>query len=350
MNGPLIDNWIKEIPKVDLHLHLDGSLNPKTVLELAEISGIPLPATTEDRLRPYLQIDEDCNSLRQYLTRFEIVLPLLQTKYALERAAYEMVAQVSVQNCIYIEVRFGPQLHREKGLSLPEILEAVLMGLKRGEAEFGVTTGLIACCLRHHDKNANLDVIDASKVYIGKGLAGVDLAGDEASFPPLLFKQIFLKAEQCGLPITIHAGEAGGADNIYHSVHALHANRIGHGIRLREDDSLLNLMREKQIPLEMCPVSNIQTKTCAGWKDYPVRDYFDYGLPVTINTDNLTVSNTTISREYQILHEKYGFDKDEMVQLVLNGINAAFVDKEQKALLVNRFLETAKNINMNESL
>ncbi|WP_371069020.1 adenosine deaminase [Sediminibacillus sp. JSM 1682029] len=324
---------IKRLPKVDLHVHLDGSVRPGTAIELAKQRGIELPGKEIDKLLPHMQVEEECNSLEEYLRKFKLIEPLLQTTESLERSACEMVKQAYDQNCMYMEVRFGPQQHRQLGLSLAQVIEAVIAGLKKGEEKFGVKTNLLVCCLRHHSVTLNKEVVEAAAAFLGKGLAGIDLAGDEAEYPANMFTEIFSFAASKGIPVTIHAGEAAGPVNIKDAIDKLGAVRIGHGVRLREDPALLAEMAARKIPLEMCPVSNIQTKAAAGWDDYPLRDYFERGLSVTVNTDNLTVSNTTITREYMLLANRFGFSVEEIVQLIHNGIEAAFLGEEEKQVL-----------------
>ncbi|QTN00600.1 adenosine deaminase [Sediminibacillus dalangtanensis] len=330
---------IRRLPKVDLHVHLDGSVRPGTAIELAKQQRIELPEKEIDKLLPHMQIAGECNNLEEYLEKFQLIGPLLQTPESLELSAYETVKQAYDQNCLYMEVRFGPQLHRQLGLSLDQSINAAITGLKKGEAAFGVKANVIVCCLRHHSTSLNCEVVEAAASFLGKGLVGIDLAGDEAGYPAKLFEDVFALAASKRLPVTIHAGEAAGPVNIKDAIEKLGAVRIGHGVRLREDPDLLAAIAAEKIPLEMCPVSNIQTKAAASWEDYPLRDYFDRGLSVTVNTDNLTVSNTTITREYAILADRFGFSVEELVQLVRNGIEAAFLGEEDKQAL-KRKLET----------
>jgi adenosine deaminase len=187
--------------------------------------------------------------------------------------------------------------------------------------------------MRHHGREDNLAVVKAAARYAGQGMAAVDLAGDEASFPPELFREVFALSRTLGIPVTIHAGEAAGADNVYEAVTQLGAARIGHGVRLKEDPSILEMVLERRVPLEMCPVSNIQTKAVANWEVYPIREYFDRGLLVTVNTDNPIVSGTNITKEYEILAEKFGFTVSELVKLIMNGVEAAFLEDSEKQSL-----------------
>ncbi|NBD25292.1 adenosine deaminase [Paenibacillus glycinis] len=324
------------LPKVDLHVHLDGSLRPDTVLAIAEAEGIGLPVSTEAELIPYMQVDEECRSLPEYLSKFAFTTRFLQSGAALERVAFETLEQAAAHNCRYIEVRFAPQLHRLNGLHAEEAIHHVIEGLKRAERQFDIQGRAIAICMRNHDRADNLAVIEAAARYAGRGLAAVDLAGDESSYPPELFRDVFALAHKRGLPVTIHAGEAGGAANVYEAVEHLGASRIGHGVRLRENPDVLRMVLERRIPLEMCPVSNIQTKAVSGWDAYPIREYFEQGLSITLNTDNPSVSGTDITREYRIVAEKFGFTDRELAVLIRNGAGAAFLEDSEKKALVRR--------------
>ncbi|SFJ23538.1 adenosine deaminase [Paenibacillus sp. UNC496MF] len=324
------------LPKVDLHVHLDGSLRPATVLAIAAAEGIGLPAATEAGLLPHMQADDDCRSLPEYLSKFAFTTRFLQSGAALERAAFETLEQAAAQNCRYAEVRFAPQLHRLKGMRAEEAVHYVTEGLKRAEKQFDIQGRAIAICMRNHDRAANLEVVEAAARYAGRGIVAVDLAGDEAAYPPDRFRDVFALADKRGLPVTIHAGEAGGAENVLEAVERLGASRIGHGVRLREDPAVLQRVLERRIPLEMCPSSNIQTKAVNGWDDYPIRDYFDRGLVVTVNTDNPGVSGTDITREYGIVAEKFGFSDRELAVLIRNGARAAFLGETEKRALTKR--------------
>lgn len=328
---------VRRLPKVDLHVHLDGCVEAQTVLDLAREQGVELPAYEREGLLPHLQVTDDCGSLKEYLSKFDFVLPFLQTAKALERVAYEAVRQAAEHHCLYIEVRFAPQLHRRRGLTVDETIRHVIAGLQRGEREFGVKARAIAICMRHHSVADNLEVVEAAARFKGKGLAAVDLAGDEASFPPELFREVFAASRERGLPVTIHAGEAAGADNVYEAVVNLGAVRIGHGVRMRENEAVLEMIRERRIPLEMCPVSNIQTKAVSCWDAYPIREYFDHGIVVTVNTDNPGVSGTTITKEYEVLADTFGFTPAEIAVLIMNGVGAAFLEEDEKRALRQEF-------------
>ncbi len=337
---------LHRLPKVDLHLHLDGSIRESTLWEIAAEQGMKLPVEQVGQLTPLMKVTGECGSLVEYLSKFDFVAGFLHKADVLERIAYELVEQAAEQNCRYIEVRFGPQLHRAEGLTCEQTIEAVLRGLHRGEADFGVTARAIAACLRHHSPHRNMEVISAAAQFKDKGLVAVDLAGPEAAFPAYLHRAVFEYAQLLDVPVTIHAGEAGGAENIQEAVTRLGAARIGHGVRLRENPKLLESVRDLGIVLEMCPISNYQTKAMESWETYPVREYFEAGLKLTINTDNLTVSDTSLVREYEVLIEKFGFTLPEIAGLILNGVDAAFLRPEEKARLRGEFLNTFAELNV----
>lgn len=321
---------LARLPKVDLHLHLDGSVKPETILELALKQGISLPVYDPDGLIPHMRVTDNCGSLIEYLGKFDFTTRFLQTGEALERVAYEVVEQSVEHNCRYVEVRFAPQLHRNMGLSLEETFHYVIEGLKRAQRDFGTKFGVIAICMRNHSCTNNLEVIEAAAKFVGKGVVAVDLAGDEATYPPEFFREVFARSHKLGIPVTIHAGEAAGAVNVYEAVTQLGATRIGHGVRLRENAEILEMVKDRRIPLEMCPISNIQTKAVASWDAYPIREYMDQGLVVTINTDNPSVSDTNITKEYRAIADRFGFSTPELVKLIMNGVEAAFMEEHDK--------------------
>lgn len=323
------------LPKVDLHVHLDGSVRPETVIALAKESGESLPAWEPELLLPYMQVQGECGSLVEYLSKFHFVGQFLHTSSSLTRVAYEIVEQAAADNCRYIEVRFAPQLHRKYGLTVEDTIRAVLEGLRQGENDFGVIARCIAICLRGHSEELNREVVRASSFYLGRGVVAVDLAGAEAAFPPELYVDLFAMARERRLPITIHAGEAAGAASVRTAVNGLGALRIGHGVRMNEDPAVVEQILGQRIPLELCPVSNLQTRAASSWNTYPLREYFDQGIAVTVNTDNLTVSNTTITKEYKILHEELGFKEEELSRLVMNGAEAAFLQGSEKKQLLS---------------
>lgn len=330
-------NILKLMPKAELHIHLDGSVRPETLISLAQEEGFTLPVNDPDELTPYLQVTEQCGSLTEYLSKFELPLQCLQTAESLRRAAYELVEDASRDHVKYIEIRFAPLLHMEKGLTIEEVVTHVLSGMNQGAQEWGTVARLIIICLRSHSVEKNLEVIQAARGFLGKGVAGVDLAGDEAGYPPEIHRKVFEQAHAYGFRVTVHAGEAAGAANIDESLRHLYAARIGHGVRLQDDAALMQWVKDHHIVLEMCPSSNVQTKAVENWADHPIKEYFEQGIRVTVNTDNLTVSGTTLSNEYEKLMELHNFSVAQLAEMNLYAVQASFLESAEKQRLLDHF-------------
>ena len=325
---------LKALPKVELHLHLDGSVKPETILELAEKDGIELPTHDLDQLYSYLQVPEECESLGEYLEKFEYPLAVMQSKENLERIGYEICEMVAEENVRYFEVRFAPQLHTREDLEHDEIVEAVLAGLKQGQQEYDVQAGLILCAMRHQPVELNLEIVEVAARYKDKGVVAIDLAGDEANFPVKDHSEVFLKAKEKGLSITIHAGEAAGAESVDNALD-LGAERIGHGVYSKEDPEVVQRLKEEGTVLEVCPISNRHTKAVSSVSEHPIKEYFDQGLRVSVNTDNRTVSNTSLTKEYEILMSELGFTIEDIKQMIVYGIEGGFMSEELKGKLVS---------------
>ncbi len=322
---------MEEYGKIDLHLHLDGSLSAETILKLAGREHAKLPADTPEGLRPYLTVKIDCGSLNEYLKCFDIPLAVLRTAENLELAAYELGVRLSKKGISYGEIRFAPQLHCQNGLTQEEAVRAVLAGLDRasiesrlGKREKGIGLRSILCCMRGvglHE--ANLETIRAASRYLGMGVVAVDLAGAEALYPTSDYEEEFRYARSLGVPFTIHAGEAAGPESIWKALE-FGALRIGHGVRAAEDERLMEELIRRETVLEMCPTSNLQTKAVRSLSEYPLRTYLDRGIKVTVNSDNMTVSDTWVGKEFALLSQEYGLTEDEAGKLLENAKKAAF--------------------------
>ena len=315
--------------KVELHCHLDGSLNVDSVQEMLKEQGI---LYEREELKKRLEVNSDCASLTEYLEKFELPLLCLQTKAGLKRAAYELVRDVTAEGVKYIEVRFAPMLSTAKGLSCAEAIRYVVEGLKEGEREYGVFASAIVCAMRHHSLEQNLQMLHEARPFIGKGVCALDLAGDESSFPTKLFRELFEKANEWDIPFTIHSGECGSVENVREAI-AFGAKRLGHGIALRQSADLRKLCKEKGIGIEMCPTSNQQTKAVNSWENYPLKQFLEEGLLVSIHTDNRTVSGTTMTQEKIIARERLNLSEEMVVQCTRNAIETAFATDEVKKQL-----------------
>ena len=233
------------------------------------------------------------------------------------------------ENVIYSEIRFAPLLSETEDMNCNKVIEAVLKGLERGKKDFGIEFGLIVCAMRHHSEEMNWRMIRTAREYLGSGVCAADLAGAEAIYPMSEFKNLFQNTYKIGMPFTIHAGECGSAQNIIDSVEA-GARRIGHGIAMRGHSDLIKELAEKGIGIEMCPISNLQTKAVAGTEEYPIREFLNGGLKVTVNTDNRTVSDTTMTKELEFIQKTYGIRDDEILCLMKNAADVAFATDSVK--------------------
>ncbi len=304
---------------IDLHLHLDGSLTPGYVIRQAKKQGIELPVWEESELVKYMTAPADCKDLNEYLEKFDLPGSVMQTEDALTDAAQDVCTQMKEQGLKYVEIRFAPQLHTKKGLTQRQVVEAVLRGLLR---DAGFEAKVILCCMRMKDNGKqNLETIQLASEYLGKGVVAADLAGAEALFPTASFEKVFKAAKLADVPFTIHAGEADGPESIWTALN-FGARRIGHGVRCLEDEKLVEYLREKQIPLEVCPTSNFQTRAVKG--EYPLKKMLGKGLCVTLNTDNTTVSGTTLEKEYELAEKQLGLTKEEIETLKRNAEKARF--------------------------
>ena len=318
--------------RIELHCHLDGSLNVDFVDTMLRKQGINIE---RKELEEKLKVKPDCTSLTEYLEKFDLPLQCLQTKEGLEQAAYELVMDAAKDDVAYIEVRFAPMLSTEKGLTCTEVIDSVVHGLKKGERESGTYAYAIVCAMRHHSLEQNLEMLQAAKPFVGKGVCALDLAGDESAFPTSLFRELFLQAKEWQIPFTIHSGECGSVDNIREAI-ALGAKRLGHGIALEKSPELRQLCKEKGIGIEMCPTSNLQTKAVKGLDGYPLKQFLEEDLLVSVHTDNRTVSGTTMEQEEKLVKERLQISEEMWLQCTRNAIQTAFASDEIKEELMRR--------------
>ena len=326
---------LARLPKAELHVHLDGSLRPGTMVDLAERAGIELPTRDPDRLRRFMLVDTARN-LEDYLQRFDVTIALLQSPEAIERVAYEMVEDAARDQVRYLEVRYCPTLSTRGGLSIEDAVRAEWRGLERGERDFGVTARIINCSLRHYQPAVSLEIARASVGLRDAGVVGFDLAGGEAGRPPGLHAEAFDTAQAGYLGITVHAGEAAGPESVAEAIFRCHANRLGHGTRLHENPDLEGYVRDRRILIETNITSNLQTRAVAHAADHPVRRYVDHGLAVTLCTDSWLMSGVSLTDEYWLAHRELGFDRTEIDRLILNAFEGAFLPWPDRHALLTR--------------
>lgn len=332
-DGSLNRELLRRMPKAELHCHLDGSLRPETMLELARESGISMPAPDADSLREHM-IVRDARNLEEYLERFEITLSVMQTAPALERIAYELAEDAANDGVRYIEMRYAPVLNVRGGLSLEQAVEAPLRGLERAERELGVRGRVIICALRAMSPAVSHELAELAVAYKHRGVVGFDLAGGEQGHPARLHARAFEYARCHDLACTCHAGEGDGADSVRQAVHVCGANRVGHATRLIEDTELTDYCNDHRITLEICLTSNVQTHAAPSYAAHPFREYFNRGLNVVLNTDNRLMSGVTLTDEYVHAAESLDFSFDELSRVALNGFESCFLPYEERQRLV----------------
>ena len=334
----IFSNKLRQLPKAELHCHLDGSVRPETLLELARDNRIQLPRQTPEELRQFMRVD-DAQNLEDYLRRFDFTISVLQSEEALERVAYELAEDASEDGVRYIEVRNAPILNVVQGLTLVQAVEAPLRGLRRAEKDFGITARFIIAGLRQFPPENSLELARLAVEFKAEGVVAFDLAGGEKGNPASRHAEAFRYAREHNLAVTVHAGEGDGPESIRQAVHLCGANRIGHGTRLIEDPELTDYINDRRIALEVCLTSNVQTRVADSYETHPLREYFDRGLNVTLNTDNRLMSGTTLTDEYVHAAENLGFTVEELAGIALNGFESAFLPWEDRLMLIEEVSE-----------
>jgi adenosine deaminase len=319
---------LQKLPKIDLHCHLDGSLRPSTVLELLDDSTLDLNMVKEN-----LRAPANCTSLIDYLKTFKMPIAVMQTKKNLERVSYELFEDAARENIKYLEVRFAPQNHTNNGLTYEEIIDSVLKGMRKAEAKYEIRGNYILSCMRHLSADSAMEVVEAGKNFINNGVVAIDLCGGEDAEFCQKFMAPIKKAKEYGYHITIHAGETGIGQNVADAIKILGAERIGHGIFITNSVEAYELVKENNIFLEVCPTSNIQTKAVANYKDHPIFNFYKDGIKVTLNTDNRTVSETSMTREIKEVEGAFNLAEREYRDIYLNSVEAAFISEEEKEQL-----------------
>lgn len=326
---------IARLPKAELHVHLDGSLRPSTMIALAAEIGFELPTVDPVALARFMVVD-DARDLEDFLRRFDLTIPLLQTAEAIERVAYEMVEDAARDNLRYLEVRYCPRLSTRGGLDVDQVILAQRRGFRRGERDFGVRTGIITCSLRHYDPAISVMLAEHSVRMRSEGVVAFDLAGGEAGRMPGRHGAAFDVALEGLLGITVHAGEAAGAESVAEAIIRCHAMRLGHGTRLYEDPALETFVRDRQIPIEINLTSNLQTRVVDRPAAHPVRRYLDRGLNVTLCTDGWLMCGVSLTDEYWLATRELGLTRAEIDRMILSGFEAAFLPWSEKQALLSR--------------
>jgi adenosine deaminase len=343
---------IQRAPKVLLHDHLDGGLRPATIVELADAIGHELPGTDTDELARWFAQAARSGSLERYLETFAHTVAVMQTPQALHRVAAECAVDLATDGVVYAEVRFAPEQHLERGLTLPEVVEAVLDGFASGSAQAAaagspIRVGTLLTAMRHAARS--MEIAELAVRYRDVGVVGFDIAGAEAGYPPTRHLDAFEFLQRENFHFTIHAGEAFGLPSIWQAIQWCGADRLGHGVRIVDDidpasgalGRLAAYVRDKRIPLELCPSSNVQTGAAPSIGEHPIGLLRDLRFRVTVNTDNRLMSGTSMSREMALLAEAFGYGWAELQWFTVNAMKSAFIPFDERLVLINDVIKPA---------
>lgn len=326
------------MPKVELHMHLDGSLSPETIQKLASDQLYkPLMNKSIAEIADRAVVRTSRRTLTEVLEAFKTVYPLLRSEEALEEISYEYMKSARRQNVIYAEVRFAPALQASAEFPMGEVVESVVRGLKMGEKDFGIEWGIIICLLRHMTVEQNEEMLEAALEYKEQGVVGIDLAGDEALFPLSKFRDLFIRAKREGLFTTVHAGESPGSRDLETALE-IGVDRVGHATLVREDSILFQEFVARRIPIEVNLTSNLRTGAVSAYPEHPAREWFAAGIPISVSTDDPGVFDIDLPHEYRIMVNQLGFTPDDLVSVQLGSIESAFLTREKKTDLRERFL------------
>ncbi|HFV1161842.1 TPA: adenosine deaminase [Streptococcus agalactiae] len=328
---------LKELAKAELHCHLDGSLSLPAIRKLANMADIILPSSDKE-LRKYVIAPAQTESLVDYLKTFEFIRPLLQTKEALRFAAYDVARQAALENVIYIEIRFAPELSMDKGLTASDTVLAVLEGLADAQKEFNIVARALVCGMRQSSHKTTKDIIKHIVDLAPKGLVGFDFAGDEFSYPTDSLVDLIQEVKRSGYPMTLHAGECGCAKHIADSLN-LGIKRMGHVTALTGQRDLIKRFVEEDAVAEMCLTSNLQTKAASSIQSFPYQELYDAGGKITINTDNRTVSDTNLTKEYSLFVTYFGTKIEDFLVFNQNAVKASFTSDSEKDTLLHKLQE-----------
>jgi adenosine deaminase len=326
---PALNAFIRRMPKVELHLHLEGSITPRTVLELAQKNQIEIPANDlagVERLFHYRDFGE-------FLTVFMALARAIVSRDDFARIAYELGLSLATQNVRYAEVMFSPMQHLLRGIPLSDVVGGMADGFARAEAESGIMLRTVFDYGRQYGPALAWYVLEVARESVGKGVVGFSIGGNEIGHPPQPFAEIYSAARSMGLGVMAHAGEVVGAESVWGAVDALGCTRIGHGIRSVDDPALIAHLIAQGVTLDVCPTSNVLTGAVPSWQAHPMRSLYDAGVALTLNTDDPTFFDTTVIDEYCRAADAFAFNADDLVRLVRNAVDAAFLPPVEKAAL-----------------
>ena len=345
--APTLDD-IRAVPKVLLHDHLDGGLRPETIVELAEEAGYDsLPTRDPEELGAWMTRGANRKDLLLYLETFAHTVGVMQTPGALARVARECAEDLAADGVVYAEVRFAPEQHLERGLGLDEVVEAVQEGFREGAERTGIRIGILLTAMRTAARS--LEIADLAVRWRDRDVVGFDIAGAEAGFPPTRHLDAFDHVRRANFHLTIHAGEAFGVPSIWEALQLCGAERLGHGVRIVDDieggsdaearlGRVAHLVRDRRVPLELCPTSNVHSGAATSIEEHPIRLLMDLRFRVTVNTDNRLMSATSLSKEFMQLVDAFGIGWSQIGRLTTNAMKSAFIPFDERLELLERVI------------
>ena len=329
---------IRSLPKVELHVHILGSLRPETLLTIIEEDKIKAPYTSVKQIVKRYEYTDFLNFIKIYME----AVSYIRDERHFEQITYEMLENCAKSNVHYVEASFSPRDHIPNGLKFDRISEYINKGVKRAKKDFGIETNLRVDLVRNSTFDEGMEILD----FIEKtpdNIVSIDLGGKE-SFPPSRFREHYKRVTKLGLHRVAHAGEAEGPESIWDAIRSLNVERIGHGTTASQDPKLVEYLKREQIPIEMCPVSNLRTGVVKAIREHPIREFFDEGLLVTVNSDDPSLFHTDMNNEYITLHKELNFSVEELYKVSLNGLYSAFIDDDLKDKLAHQFNEEYQEI------
>jgi adenosine deaminase len=337
-SGQLTWDYLQAMPKIDLHRHLEGSLRLETLLEIAREYGLDLPASDVEKLRPLVQITNDPPNHEAFLSKFGVLRHFYRSPETISRLAYEAVADAVTDNIHYLELRFSPQaLARVRGFDLAEVTDWVITAVQQASRDHNVQVSLIITLVRHEPLEQAWQVAKIAYDRAGNGIQGIDLAGDEVKFPAAPFTPIFKTAKEVGLGVTVHAGEWASSLGVRQAIEELYADRVGHGVRAIENSHVLKLIQERGVALEVCLTSNLQSGVVYSLSHHPLLDMLNLDILATLNTDDPSVSNLTLTAEYQAAVQMLKLDYVHLRRLLLNAASVVFLPEDGRRQLMAHF-------------
>jgi len=329
-------------PKADLHLHLDGAFRIETLWQLAKERNVEMPAKTKEEYKQFLIDCSNADSVNDYLKMFDAPVKVMQDKQSIKQITKELIEDLEIQGLAYAEIRFAPQLHTQKGLSQKDAIEAVLDARKEALENKKIKIGIICCMMCIGDEkvnwDANKETVSIAHEYLDKGVVAVDLAGAEGIVPLSNFRELFEIAKEYKTPIICHAGDSQDYKTVEDAI-SFGVSRIGHGHHIYENPKLCRIAADKAIALEICPTSNIQCKTRPSYELHPAQNLLEMGIPVTINTDNPTLTRSTLDEEYDHCLNEMGFMEEDLILMNINSFRASFLKQEEKDYYINELMK-----------